>query len=64
MAATASAAQEEFNTKLKEYNDAKDAYDAAVAKVAEYEEAYNKAIVDAKTKLDCFLLSGGLTSVI
>ena len=47
LAATASAAQEEFNTKLKEYNDAKDAYDAAAKKVAEYEAAYEEAIKNA-----------------
>lgn len=52
LASTASAAQEEFNTKLKEYNDAKDAYDAAVADVKKYEEAYNKAIADAKTNAE------------
>lgn len=47
LASTASAAQEEFNTKLEEYNAAKDAYDAAVADVKKYEEAYNKAITAA-----------------
>ena len=47
LASTASAAQEEFNTKLKEYNDAKDAYDAAAKKVAEYEAAYKEAIKNA-----------------
>ena len=47
LASTASAAQEEFNTKLKEYNDAKDAYDAAAKKVAEYEAAYEEAIKNA-----------------
>ena len=52
LASTASAAQEKFNTKLKEYNDAKDAYDAAVADVKKYEEAYNKAIADAKTNAE------------
>lgn len=52
LASTASAAQEEFNTKLEEYNDAKDAYDAAVADVKKYEEAYNKAIADAKTNAE------------
>ncbi|MDY5000527.1 MAG: hypothetical protein SPF05_06075, partial [Lachnospiraceae bacterium] len=52
LASTASAAQEEFNTKLKEYNDAKDAYDAAAADVKKYEEVYNKAIEDAKTNAE------------
>ena len=47
LAATASAAQEEFNTKLEEYNAAKDAYDAAAKKVAEYEAAYEEAIKNA-----------------
>ena len=48
LASTASAAQEEFNTKLEEYNVAKNAYDAAAADVKRYEDAYNKAIEDAK----------------
>lgn len=52
LAATASAAQEEFNTKLEEYNAAKDAYDKAAAKVAEYEEAYNDAIANAETNAE------------
>lgn len=52
LASTASAAQEEFNTKLKEYNDAKDAYDAAAADVKKYEEVYNKAIEDAKANAE------------
>lgn len=47
LAATASAAQEKFNTKLEEYNAAKEAYDAAAADVAKYEKAYNDAIATA-----------------
>lgn len=43
---TASAAQQDFDTKLTAYNAAKAAYDEAAAKVKEYEEAY-KAAVDS-----------------
>ena len=52
LAVTASAAQEEFNRELEKYNAAKNAYDAATAKVAEYEAAYNEAIADAKTNAE------------
>ena len=46
---TANQAQEDFKTKLTEYNTAKGAYEEAAAKVKEYEEAYNKALKDAGT---------------
>lgn len=47
LAATADQAQQDFEDKLTDYNNAKAAYDEAAALVAEYEEAYNKAITKA-----------------
>ncbi|MDY5775957.1 MAG: hypothetical protein SPK14_09045 [Lachnospiraceae bacterium] len=48
---TAKDAQADFDSKLEEYNATKEAYDAAVAQVAKYEEAYNEAIANASTNV-------------
>lgn len=49
---TASAAQQDFETKLDAYNAAKAAYDEAAAKVKEYEDAYKAAVESAGSNVD------------
>ena len=47
MEAAVTKAKADLDAKVEEYNTAKDNYDKAVAKVAEYEKAYNEAIATA-----------------
>lgn len=47
LAATADQAQQDFEDKLDDYNNAKALYDEAAALVAKYEKEYNDAIVNA-----------------